>query len=347
MSNKKENIFLFLVLCFFLFSGTIQVIYGTNADNQRSSDLKVTVSLSMIGDWAQNVAGDLFTIRSIVSGLENPHTYDPLPSEIADVASADLFIRFGLAGLEPWVDSVLQSSPPARTLTLINTSIEEYMEVDPVIGKKNPHVWMQPINAKNMTSKIYEIFTELKPESNVTLYSNLVSYQNSLDNLLSRIDLAKQNFNGTKVVVHHPSFIYFFDLLGIKRIGAIEETEGAEPSAAHIAELTQKMLDEKCELIINQPQLDEEDVEALAIDTNAKIAVLTPLLGVQVEDSLKAEYGDSIDEYIEIFDYNLYKLAHPYTPSVESTSGFGIFSFLSIGFLIIAYIIIRKRRIDS
>ena len=346
MSRKRINLFLLLIICFFLFGDTLQVGYKTNAANNPSSDLKVTVSLSMIGDWAQNIAGELFTITSIVSGLENPHTYDPSPSEIAEVASADLFIRFGLAGLEPWVDSLLQSNPPAKTLTLINTSIEEYMEFDPVIGKMNPHVWMSPINAKDMTFKIYEILADLKPESNATLYSNLISYHNSLDNLLNRIDLAKHNFNGTKVVVHHPSFIYFFNLIGLERIGAIEETEGAEPSAAHIAELTTQMLDEKCELIVNQPQLDEEDVEALALDTNAKIAVLTPLLGVQVEDSLKGEYGDSIDEYIEIFDYNLYKLAHPYTPSMESTPGFGLFSFLSVGLLFIAFMLIRKKRIN-
>jgi len=301
----------------------------------------------MIGDWAQNVAGDVFTVTNIVSGLENPHTYDPLPSEVATVASADLFIRFGLKGLEPWVDSVIQSSSPKRILTLINVSIEEYMENDPVIGKKNPHVWMSPINAKNMTFKIYQTFAQLLPENNATLYNNFLSYQKDLDDLLKRIDQAKETFNNTKVVVHHPAFVYFFNLLGLERIGAIEEVEGAEPSAAHIADLTDKMLQEECKFIINQPQLDKEDVEALALDTDAKIAVLTPLLGVEVEDSLKAKFGDLIDEYIEMFDYDLYKLAHPYNPSFESTSGLEIVSILSFLPLCIALSTTRKRRKDS
>ncbi len=330
-----------------LLIGALQVTQAANLENPQDSDLKVVVSLSMIGDWAQNIAGDVFTVTNIVSGLENPHTYDPLPSDVATVASADLFIRFGLAGLEPWVDSVLQSSPPARILTLMNVSIEEYMEYDPVIGKKNPHVWMSPINAKDMTFKIYQTFAQLQLENNDTFYNNFLLYQEELDDLLSRIDQAKGIFNDIKVVVHHPAFVYFFDLLGLERIGTVEETEGAEPSAAHIADLTEKMLEKGCKLIINQPQLDKEDIEALALDANAKIAVLTPLLGVEVEDSLKGEYGDIIDEYIEMFDYNLYKLAHPYTPSVESTAGFESVSMLSFLSFTIVLVSFQKRRKNS
>lgn len=133
----------------------------------------------------------------------------------------------------------------------------------------------------------------------------------------------------------------------MERIGAIEEVEGAEPSAAHIADLTKKMLQEECKLIINQPQLDKEDVEALALDTNAKIAVLTPLLGVVVEDQLKAEYGDTIDEYIEMFAYNLYKLALPYTPSVETTPGFESVSIVSFLSITVTLVILQKRRKNS
>ncbi|MFW9906560.1 MAG: metal ABC transporter substrate-binding protein [Candidatus Thorarchaeota archaeon] len=344
--KKNKNVLIFITV-FILFIRVLQVTQAANTDNLEASDLKVVVSLSMIGDWAQNVAGDLFTVTSIVSGLENPHTYDPSPSEVAAVASADLFIQFGLSGLEPWVDSVVQSSPPAKILTLINVSIEEYMEYDPVIGKKNPHVWMSPVNAKDMTLKIYQAFEQLLPESNNTLYSNYLLYQEELENLLNRIDLAKEALNGTKVVVNHPAFFYFFNLVGLERIGAIEEVEGAEPSAAHIADLTEKMLEEECKLIINQPQLDKEDVEALALDTDSEIAVLSPLLGVVVEESIKAEYGELIDEYIEMFDYNLYKIAHPYTPSAENTPGFTSVSFMAFLFIAIVSVNYRKRRKDS
>jgi len=347
MLIKKNQMVLTVITCLILLINGLLVTKAANPNILRDSDLKVVVSLSMIGDWAQNIAGDVFTVTNIVSGLENPHTYDPKGSEVATVASADLFIRFGLTGLEPWVDSVLQSSSPKRILTLINVTIEEYMEYDPVIGKKNPHVWMSPINAKNMIFKLYQTFAQLLPENNVTLYNNFLSYQKDLDDLLKRIYQAKETFNSTKVVVHHPAFVYFFDLLGLERIGAIEKVEGAEPSAAHIADLTDKMLQEECKLIINQPQLDKEDVEALALDTDAQIAVLTPLLGVEVENPLKAEYGDTIDKYIEMFDYNLYKLAHPYTPSVKSTPGFESISFSSFLYITIILVIIRKRRKNS
>jgi len=117
MLIKKNQMVLTVITCLILLINGLLVTKAANPNILRDSDLKVVVSLSMIGDWAQNVAGDVFTVTNIVSGLENPHTYDPLPSEVATVASADLFIRFGLKGLEPWVDSVIQSSSPKRILT--------------------------------------------------------------------------------------------------------------------------------------------------------------------------------------------------------------------------------------
>jgi len=296
-----------------------------------------------IPDRAKIYADSLWSATQFSSNpLDAYHTFEELTIELQQFAQQYpeicLLESIGKSvhGKDLWIMKITD-----------NVTIEEYMEYDPVIGKKNPHVWMSPINAKNMIFKLYQTFAQLLPENNATLYNNFLSYQKDLDDLLKRIDQAKETFNNTKVVVHHPAFVYFFNLLGLERIGAIEEVEGAEPSAAHIADLTDKMLQEECKFIINQPQLDKEDVEALALDTDAKIAVLTPLLGVEVEDSLKAKFGDLIDEYIEMFDYDLYKLAHPYNPSFESTSGLEIVSILSFLPLCIALSTTRKRRKDS
>jgi len=300
--------------------------------SKTASSVKVVVTLSIIGDWAQNIAGDLVTIESIVSGLENPHTYDPSASDVAKVAEADLFIRFGLSGLEPWVNSLISANVGLadKTLTLIEGS--EYMVYDPIIDALNPHVWMDPNNADDMTYKIYQQLADLDSVNEQTYHDNYLEYEIELNNLLARINDSKVLYEGVKVVTHHPSFKYLLDLLGIQRIGAIEEKEGVEPSAAHIADLTQDMITQGCNLIINQPQLDIEDVEALALETSSSIAILTPLLGVINSGELEDTFGVSIDSYIEMIDYNLYQLGNPYTPEPRTSlvPGFELVFFLLV-----------------
>lgn len=262
--------------------------------------INVVASISIVADFANQIGEGLFTVESIVSGNENPHVYEPSPLEIEKVAQADIFVRLGLGGLEPWVQAVLDVNPGINVLELVDSSMIEF---DEVINSNNPHVWMDPNNVRSMIEEIYQSVSLLDPTNIATYASNKDSYLGELDVLLGRIDQAKAVFSGTKVVVHHPSFKYLFDLLGIVRVGAIEEQDGVEPSPDHIQEIISVIETENVTLIINQPQLDDETVNQIARDTEILIANLTPLLGV---------YG--LVDYISMIDYNILALKNPFNP---------------------------------
>ncbi|MHA1330427.1 MAG: metal ABC transporter substrate-binding protein [Candidatus Hodarchaeales archaeon] len=321
---KKSHYFMFIPILLIILSMPMPLELSEGKYQQESS-IKVVVSLSIIGDWVSHIAGEDVEVQSIVSGLENPHTYDPDPSEIAAVAGADLFVELGLEGLEPWVKSLMQSEPSlsAKTLILINTSVHEYMDYDEIIDTYNPHVWMSPIKVRSMCVKIYNVLSSLDPAGNTTYYNNLLAYQTELFETLNKIDDAKSILKGQYVLVNHPSFLYLFDLLGMERIGAIEEKEGSEPSASHIAELTQhvNVIGGENVIIVNQPQMDLENVQGISEATGAQIIELTPLMGVEVEPELEGEFGQFVDSYIEMLNYDIYKLEHvAYNKSSQETS---------------------------
>ncbi len=304
-----------------------------NLKEINNGTINVVASISIVADFSNQIGEGIFTVESIVSGNENPHVYEPSPHEIEKVAQADLFVRLGLEGLEPWVQSVLDVNPGINVLELVNSSMIEF---DDVINSNNPHVWMDPNNVKIMIEEIYQSVSLLDPTNIATYESNRDSYLNELDLLLIRIDQAKGVFSGTKVVVHHPSFKYFFDLLGIIRIGAIEEQDGVEPSPDHIQEIISAIELENVTLIINQPQLDDETVNQIARDTEIQIVNLTPLLGVY-----------SLVDYISMIDYNILALKNPFNPS---SSFLPWTTWLLIGFagtilvaLGVAIIIVRSK----
>lgn len=278
-----------------------------------SNSPDIVTSISIVADITDNIAKEKFDIFSIVEGLEDPHTYEPLPSEITKVSEAKLFIYLGIPGMEPWVPSILEileDNPDIIILPLVDWDSGEYLELDPLLGANtvNGHVWMSPIIVKSFVDKIVATLTELDSEKQVEFETNGASYKEELDTLLTEIDNKKTEiFNGVKVVVHHPSFMYLFDLLGVNRTAVIEQKHDSEPSAEHISDIIDLMITENIKIVISQPQVEEEVITSILTETGATVVNLTPLLGVTyiIENSSEEEVEESIDTYIEMIRYNI------------------------------------------
>ncbi|MFX1511598.1 MAG: metal ABC transporter substrate-binding protein [Promethearchaeota archaeon] len=282
--------------------------------------------MSIVGDLTQQIVGDLYSVKTIVTGLENPHTYEPSSGEITKIATCDLFVLMGVPGLESWVDDVLDSYPTLTTVKACNLS--SMMEYDPVIKVKNPHVWMNPLIAQEMIERIYNKIITVDPENTETYQSNKETYLLKLNGLYNRVLGNKTFFQGIKVVIHHPSFKYLFDLLDIERIAVIEEHEGEEPSVEHISKIVGIMKEQNVKLIVNQPQLDENTVIQIARDTGAQIAELSPSLGIEDQN------GQIIEHYIDLIDFNLWALANPHDPPSKGKND--LFVWIGIGLTLIA-----------
>lgn len=340
----KRKILLLGTLAFILFVSSFTNISPTFFMSADSPN--IVASISIVADYASQIGEGIFIVESIVSGIENPHIYEPTPSEIESVATADLFIKLGLNDLEPWVDAVLLANPSVPVLTLVNPSMMRY---DPIIEANNPHVWMDPSNVKIMIEKIYDEIIVIDSSNLATYEANKNNYNAELDDLLNLINVTKIDLQGLKVIVHHPSLMYLLDLLNIERIGVIEEHEGEEPSPEHIAEIIADIEANNVTIIINQPQLKEEQVVEIARETGIKIADLTPLLGVPDLEGFVQAQGRIIDSYIKMMEYNLEALKNPHDPprvgdiatfwTMMSIGCVGIF-----GTLIVVVVVRTKKR---
>jgi ABC-type Zn uptake system ZnuABC Zn-binding protein ZnuA len=313
--KKKE----LLILCL-LSLMTISLFHTIDSSAKQdlvkepTGEVKVVTTISIIADWVNQIGGNLFTSAAVVSGSEDPHTYSLTSGEIEMIGEADLFVRFGLPGLEPWVQNVLAAYPSLNVLTLAQPEI---MEEDSVTGDPNPHVWMSPILAKSFVQNITNSIISLDFAHKTEYETNRDNYLSELDDLILRIEgeYADQ-LRGLKVVVHHPSFFYLLELLEVERAGVIEEHEGSEPSAQHIQEIVELMKTENISIIVTQPQIEEDLIIQIARDTNAKLAKLTPLLNI-----------NNVNTYIDMIEYNVFALQNP----EEVSEGGWVYTAIIIG----------------
>lgn len=326
----------------------ISSVFTIPQTRAQDSKLKVSTSIELLQVFVENIGGDLVEVNSIVDGNDDPHTYEPTPSEINALVQADILFIMGVQDLEPWwggsddgstqgdsglKGQILQDNPDLIVVETVNSSM---MENDPLIGNiPNPHVWTSPYNAKDMCEIIYENLSAKFTGADLqTLTNNYNNYINTLDELIQEVNGNKTSLQGMKVIVNHPAMKYLYDLLGIQVVGVIEEQHGVEPSAQHIQELKELMINENVHYIVHQSNLDIADVAEIARDTDSKIIFSAPLIGMPGNDS------NRINTYEDLIRYNIWALKNPQDPpAAESIPGMSLISLTVVSVVAITFII--------
>jgi zinc transport system substrate-binding protein len=348
MKNKKRCKRVIFV-SFFIFLLTVSISLNTRQINKQETNplnsfkvantsLKIVATITIIEDAIEHVIGQ--DVPVIVPGSADPHSYEPTSNEILALENADIIFRMGLEDLEPWWRTEWED---AYVVKLIDSNMPK---VDPLLGFVNPHVWMDPNNMKAFAQEINRTLWMKEPFlSNKWIFSNnTLNYITILDNLLVTIQNARITFNGMKVVVNHPAYFYLFqeNLLNLTRLGTIEKGEDQEPSAIEITDIIKIMREEGCHLVVTDPQHKTENVYEIARETQSKIALLTPLLNVEVNWNKEQVL---ISNYTQMIEYDIWALSNPINPpNLIDIIGIIVTLGLIIIALLISFLYIRRRK---
>ena len=280
----RRRTLLLLLLAFAL------VWTGCHRRPTTGSQLQVVTSISVLQDLVQQVGGDQVKVTSLITGLENPHTYEPRASDVRAIAQAELFVKVGL-GLEVWADALVANAAnpdlevvvTSAGIPVLETGSEEQPTASPASESQhtrgNPHIWMDPRNARRMAQTIRDALIRKRPEARQIFERNFQDYAAKLDALLEE---AKQRMNRVglrRVVSFPPAFPYLFRALGIEEIARIMEVPGTTPSPRHIAEVIRQMKQQHVRVIVTVPQFSDQIPRSIAEETGARIVRLTQLLG--------------------------------------------------------------------
>ena len=142
-------------------------------------------------------------------------------------------------------------------------------------GEHDPHVWLDPMNAKVIIKEIENQLVKLDPDNSSKYKTNSKKAQSELDNLTKNIkrDL-KENL---RFVVFHDAYQYFENRFGIKVLGALTVNPDVLPGAEQLSEIREVIEHENVNCIFSEPQFNPDIINAIAMDTNVKTGVLDPL----------------------------------------------------------------------
>lgn len=267
--NGRQKIFVTATIAVILVSAFATALYSTQ--NQVESDkIQVVATFYPLAFFAQEIGGEKVTVTQLIPDNTEVHNWQPAPSDILAVDSADVLIYNG-ASLDHWFEEdilpIIDSSTKTvvettEGITLLETQDSEQEDSEHE-GAYDPHTWISPFVAEQQAQKIYEALIQKDPD-------NTEYYAERWQNLETRFEELDNNYlntlstkNKTDIVVAHSAFGYLASRYGFEQHGVIGISADEQPSASAYADLVEMMLELETYVVYVNPLYSDESAQTL------------------------------------------------------------------------------------
>ena len=142
-------------------------------------------------------------------------------------------------------------------------------------GEYDPHIWLDPMNAKVILSEMAEHLIENDQKNEGKYKANLKKAHKDLDKLTKKV---KSELNKDfKSIVFHDAYQYFEKRFGVEVVGALTVNPEVLPGAKQLSEIREVIEHENINCLFSEPQFNPSIAETIAKDTGIKAAVIDPL----------------------------------------------------------------------
>lgn len=261
--------------------------------------LKVVTSFSILADMTREIGGDLVEATPIVGPNQDTHVYEPRPSDLKNVAGADLVLVNGL-GFEGWINRVIESAGYKGKVIVATEGLKPKRMNHEGKEVSDPHAWHSPQNSQVYVENISKALIAALPEHKEAIEARTKAYQEKIKALDLEMNQAFKNIplEKRKVITAHDGFGYLGQAYNITFLAPMGISTDSEPSAHQLAVLIK--------------QINEEGIKAVFIENIANPKVLEQMVseaGVSVQGTLYSDAlslpGTEADTYLKMMHHNI------------------------------------------
>ena len=142
-------------------------------------------------------------------------------------------------------------------------------------GEFDPHIWLDPINAKVILFEMSKHLIENDPTNETTYRANLGKAYKEIDKLTN--DVTTELNESTASIVFHDAYQYFEKRFNVNILGAFTVNTDVLPGAEQLSEIREVIEHEKVACVFSEPQFNPDIIQAVAKDMNIKTGIVDPL----------------------------------------------------------------------
>jgi len=248
----------------------------------------VVASIKPIGSLVAAVMDGVGRPHILVGGNGSPHGYSLKPSDAAALQRADVIFRVG-PDLENFLIAPLESFSAADRVTTLEDSpglvllpprIGGAFEADDdgdQSGAIDPHIWLDPANARIMVGTIADALVRIDPDNEAVYRANAAETDTALMALTAEIEGILAPVRGKPFVVFHDAYQYFEHGFDIEAAGSIVVEPGTPPGAKRLAAIRDALTRLKAACVFAEPEFRSALVDTVIEGSSARTGVLDPL----------------------------------------------------------------------
>ena len=278
------------------------------------ADVKVVTTIKPLHSLVSSVMEGVGEPSLIIEGTNNPHTFVFKPSHAELLEEADIVFWIGEdleAFMEKPLDSLASNAKKVAFMDLASIEKLKFREENifddhdghkdddhddhddhdghddeheghddhdhhgHAHGEFDAHIWLDPINAKEMIHEIAHELGDLDPKNKEIYESNANKTLKSLDKLIE--DVNSSVSKDVSYIVFHDAYQYFEKRFGVSSAGALTLNPDVLPGAKQIADVQDLISDKNIKCIFSEPQYNPKIIETLASDMDISTGIMDPL----------------------------------------------------------------------
>ena len=297
MSNNKAREAMMRRLLAVLLTLLTVAACGGSPNSAATAPIKayqVITTTSIFADLAKMALGDAAHIESIIPAGADVHTFEPSPSDVEKIQSADLIIANGL-GLDSWIQSLIDAAGKGEADTLLlGEGLDQesgwvYLSNAETPGTFDPHIWLDPKGAVLYVQRIADHVSRNAPDLAQRIAATSadgITKISAIDADLA-VDFAAIDPDQRKIVTMHDAFGYFARAYGIEIVGVAVASPGQDPSAQEIRALIDAIRAAGVTALFSEVQLPSKVLDQIAAETGATVLqdLYSDALGASPADS--------------------------------------------------------------
>lgn len=265
MRSQKRLLILGLVL---------SALTGCNQSNSQvqqpspTPKLKVVTTFLPMYWFTKAVVGEEQVEILIPPGTE-VHDYQATPANVSAIATADILVKNGV-NFEEFLDGTVKSAQNKQL-----KEIDASANIESLAG--NPHVWLDPVLAKQQVANIRDGLIAANPENKATYQANATNYIQQLEKLDAEYKQRLQKYaNNCTFISFHDAYPYLANRYQIKQVAVVEIPED-QLSPTDVQQAINAVKQYKAKAIFGEPGVDNKLLKALSQDLNLTLQPLDSL----------------------------------------------------------------------
>lgn len=277
-----------------------------NKDEDDHGKLTIYTTVYPLQYFAERIGGDFVQVNTIYPPGADEHSYEPTQKDMMNLADADIFVYIGL-GLEGFVEKA-KNTLKNENVTLVGAAEKLHIEKaehdehgddehseDDEQGEDNhahhhgdvdPHVWIDPVYAKDLALAIKEALIEKMPEQKATFENNYSLLAKELDRLNVDFEKIISKSKHKEIIVSHSAFGYWENRYGIKQISVAGLSTTNEPSQKQLQKIIEVAKEYDLKYVFFEQNVNSKLTEIIQKEIGAKPLVLHNL-SVLTDDDIK------------------------------------------------------------